>query len=221
MHDLRWIRENPDAFDRGLVRRGLPARAEEVLAIDREWRALETEAQESQATRNRLSREIGAAKSRGEPIDELLRQVEGRKQAEAVFGTGQLPKQAEDMFRTTDDTGGLWLIPTAEVPLTNLVAGEILEETALPLRFTAWTPCFRSEAGAAGRDTRGMIRMHQFSKVELVSVTTPEQSAAEHERMTECAEEVLKRLGLAYRVMLLSAGDKGCAGESALRRDVW
>src|SRR5438067_5231011 len=87
---------------------------------------------------------------------------------EAVFGTGQLPKQAEDMFRTTDDTGGLWLIPTSEVPLTNLVAGEILNEAALPLRFTAWTPCFRSEAGAAGRDTRGMIRMNQCSKVELV-----------------------------------------------------
>src|SRR5438874_13414958 len=298
MHDLRWIRENPDAFDRGLMRRGLPARAEEILAIDREWRALETQAQESQATRNRLSREIGAAKSRGEPIDELLQQVEGRKQAEAAtaakaaefrqqidelvaslpnlpasdvpdgrdesankeirrhgepprfnfdplpheaigekfglmdfpsaaklsgsrfvvlkgalarleralaqfmldlhtrefgylevappllvreetaFGTGNLPKAAEDMFQTTD---GLWLIPTAEMPLTNLVAGEILDEAKLPLRFTAWTPCFRSEAGAAGKDTRGMIRVHQFPKVELVSVTTPEQSAAEHD----------------------------------------
>src|SRR5438552_6207947 len=301
MHDLRWIRENPDAFDRGLMRRGLPACAAEILAIDREWRALETQAQESQATRNRLSREIGAAKSLGEPIDELLQQVEGRKQAEAataaqaaelrqqidelvailpnlpasdvpdgpdesanreirrhgepprfnfdprpheaigeqlglmdfpraaklsgsrfvvlkgelarleraiahfmldlhtgefgytevsppvlvrddaLFGTGQLPKFAEDQFRTTD---GLWLIPTAEVPLTNLVAGEILDEGALPLRFTAWTPCFRSEAGAAGKDTRGMIRVHQFQKVELVSITTPEQSETEHERMT-------------------------------------
>ena len=125
---------------------------------------------------------------------------------EALFGTGQLPKFAEDQFRTTDD---FWLIPTAEVPLTNLVAGEILDEAALPLRFTAWTPCFRSEAGAAGRDTRGMIRMHQFNKVELVSITRPEDSEAEHERMTACAEEVLKRLGLAYRVCVLSTGDMG------------
>jgi len=330
MHDLRWIRENPEAFDRGLLRRGLPARAEEVLAVDRQWRALETEAQESQATRNRLSREIGAAKSRGEPIDELLSQVEGRKEVEATtaakaaelrqqidallaslpnlpapevpdgpdesanqeirrhgepprfnfdplpheaigeklglmdftraaklsgsrfvvlkgalarferaiaqfmldlhtgefgyteisppllvrdetaFGTGNLPKAAEDMFHTTN---GLWLIPTAEMPLTNLVAGEILDEAALPLRFTAWTPCFRSEAGAAGKDTRGMIRMHQFSKVELVSVVRPEDSQAEHERMTGCAEEVLKRLGLPYRVVLLSSGDMGFAAQ--------
>jgi seryl-tRNA synthetase len=137
---------------------------------------------------------------------------------EAVFGTGQLPKSAEDMFRTTN---GLWLVPTAEVPLTNLVADEILEEAELPLRVTAWTPCFRSEAGAAGKDTRGMIRQHQFMKVELVSVTTPEQSAAEHERMTSCAEEVLKRLGLAYRVMLLSAGDMGFAAEKTYDIEVW
>src|SRR5438128_6861581 len=326
MHDLRWIRENPDAFDRGLVRRGLPVRSAEILTLDREWRALETEAQESQAARNRLSRDIGTAKGRGEQVDELLRQVEGRKEAEAataaraaelrkqidelvatlpnlpapevpdgpdesanrelrreaepprfnfdplphgaigeklglmdfaraaklsgsrfvvlkgalarlergiaqfmldlhtgtfgyeeilppllvrdeaLFGTGQLPKFAEDQFRTTD---GLWLIPTAEVPLSNLVAGEIIDEGALPLRFTAWTPCFRSEAGAAGKDTRGMIRMHQFQKVELVSITTPEQSEAEHERMTACAEEVLKRLGLAHRGLLVSNGDEG------------
>ena len=137
---------------------------------------------------------------------------------EAAFGTGQLPKSAEDMFRTTN---GLWLIPTAEVPLTNLVAGEILDERDLPLRFTAWTPCFRSEAGAAGKDTRGMIRQHQFIKVELVSVTTPEQSAAEHERMTACAEEVLKRLGLAYRVMLLSSGDMGFAARKTYDIEVW
>src|SRR6202043_609799 len=109
---------------------------------------------------------------------------------ETAYGTGNLPKAAEDMFRTTN---GLWLIPTAEMPLTNLVAGEILDEAALPLRFTAWTPCFRSEAGAAGKDTRGMIRVHQFQKVELVSITTPEDSEAEHERMTQSAEEVLKR----------------------------
>jgi seryl-tRNA synthetase len=339
MHDLRWIRENPDAFDRGLLRRGLPERAEEVLAVDRQWRALETEAQESQATRNRLSREIGAAKSRGEPIDELLRQVEGRKETEAataakaaelrqqidallaslpnlpaedvpdgpdetanqeirrhgepprfnfdplpheaigeklglmdfaraaklsgsrfvvlkgalarferaiahfmldlhtgtfgyteisppllvrddaVFGTGQLPKQAEDMFQTTEH--GLWLIPTAEVPLTNLVAGDILDEAVLPLRFTAWTPCFRSEAGAAGKDTRGMLRQHQFEKVELVSIVRPEDSSAEHERMTGCAEEVLKRLRLPYRVMLLSSGDMGFAAQKTYDLEVW
>jgi seryl-tRNA synthetase len=341
MHDLRWIRENPDAFDRGLESRGLSPCAEQVLALDREWRALETAAQESQAARNRLSREIGAAKSRGEPVDELLRRVEGSKQTEAataakaaelrqqidallaslpnlpaeevpdgadesanrevrrhgepprfnfdplpheaigeklglmdfaraaklsgsrfvvlkgplarleraiahfmldlhtgefgyteisppllvrddvVFGTGQLPKQAEDMFRTTDDTGGLWLIPTAEVPLTNLVAGEILDEAALPLRFTAWTPCFRSEAGAAGKDTRGMLRQHQFEKVELVSITRPEESEAEHERMTQCAEAVLKRLGLPYRVMLLSSGDMGFAAQKTYDLEVW
>jgi seryl-tRNA synthetase len=115
---------------------------------------------------------------------------------DAAFGVGQLPKFAEDMFRTTD---GYWLIPTAEVPLTNLVAGEILDESALPLRYTAWTPCFRSEAGAAGKDTRGMIRQHQFEKVELVSVVRPDDSAAEHERMTACAETVLKRVGRAER----------------------
>jgi seryl-tRNA synthetase len=137
---------------------------------------------------------------------------------EAVFGTGQLPKFAEDLFRTTE---GLWLIPTAEVPLTNLVADEILDEDELPLRFTAWTPCFRSEAGAAGKDTRGMIRQHQFMKVELVSVTTPAQSASEHERMTSCAEEVLKRLGLAYRVMVLSAGDMGFAAQKTYDIEVW
>jgi seryl-tRNA synthetase len=341
MHDLRWIRENPDAFDRGLERRGLPPCAEQVLALDKEWRAFETAAQEAQAARNRLSREIGGAKSRGEPIDALLRQVEGSKEAEAataaktaelrqqidallaslpnlaaeevpdgadesanqeirrvgepprfnfaplpheaigeklglmdfsraaklsgsrfvvlkgalarleraiaqfmldlhtrefgyteiappllvrdevVFGTGQLPKQAEDMFRTTDETGGFWLIPTAEVPLTNLVAGEILDEAVLPLRFTAWTPCFRSEAGAAGKDTRGMLRQHQFHKVELVSVTRPEDSGAEHERMTGCAEEVLKRLGLPYRVMLLSSGDMGFAARKTYDLEVW
>src|SRR5438067_5462952 len=338
MHDLRWIRENPDAFDRGLERRALPPCAEQVLALDKEWRAFETAAQEAQAARNRLSREIGGAKSRGEPIDALLRQVEGSKEAEATtvaktaelrqqidallaslpnlpaeevpdgpdesanleirrvgeppqfnfaplphevlgenlglmdfaraaklsgsrfvvlkgalarleraigqfminlhtsefgyteiqppylvrdeiaFGTGNLPKAAEDMFRTTD---GLWLIPTAEMPLTNMVAGEILDDGALPLRFTAWTPCFRSEAGAAGKDTRGMIRMHQFNKVELVSISRPEDSEAEHERLTACAEEVLKRLGLAYRVVLLASGDMGFAARKTYDLEVW
>jgi seryl-tRNA synthetase len=338
MHDLRWIREHPDEFDRGLTRRGLPPRAEEILALDREWRELETEAQASQAMRNRLSREIGAARKRGESIEELLSQIDRRKDVEAtttvraarlreeidevlaglpnlpaeevpdgpdesanrvlrhhgepphfdfsplsheavggrlgmmdfaragklsgsrfvvlrgslarleralgqfmldlhtsefgylevsppllvrdeaVFGVAQLPKFAEELFRTTD---GYWLIPTAEVPLTNLVAGEILHEGTLPLRYTAWTPCFRSEAGAAGKDTRGMIRQHQFEKVELVSITRPEDSAAEHERMTACAEEVLKRLGLAYRVVLLSTGDMGFASQKTYDIEVW
>ncbi len=137
---------------------------------------------------------------------------------EAVFGAGQLPKFADDLFRTTN---GYWLIPTAEVPLTNLVAGEILDEEAMPLRFTAWTPCFRSEAGAAGKDTRGMIRQHQFMKVELVSITRPEESEAEHERMTACAEEVLRRLGLAYRVVLLSTGDMGFSANKTYDIEVW
>jgi seryl-tRNA synthetase len=136
----------------------------------------------------------------------------------AVFGTGQLPKFGEDLFRTTT---GHWLIPTAEVPLTNLVAGEILNEADLPLRFTAWTPCFRSEAGAAGKDTKGMIRQHQFTKVELVSITTPAQSEAEHERMTACAEEVLRRLGLPYRVVVLSSGDTGFAARKTYDLEVW
>jgi seryl-tRNA synthetase len=338
MHDIRWIREHPAEFDRGLARRGLPPRAEEVLALDRDWRAAETRAQEAQARRNQVAREIGAAKTRGEDITPLLRQVEQDKQAEAgsvaeaarlrarideilaalpnlpadevpdgadetanllvrfrgepphfnfaplaheaigerlglmdfaragklsgsrfvvlrrdlarleralaqfmldlhtrefgyqeisppllvrdaaMFGTGQLPKFGEDSFRTTD---GLWLIPTAEVPLTNLVADEILDKRYLPLRLTACTASFRSEAGAAGKDTRGMIRQHQFYKVELVSVSTPEQSAAEHERMTACAEEVLRRLGLAYRIMLLSAGDMGFAAQKTYDIEVW
>ncbi|HTV90281.1 MAG TPA: serine--tRNA ligase [Stellaceae bacterium] len=338
MHDLRWIRDNPDEFDRGLARRFLPPRAAEVLALDKEWRALQTQSEEMQAVRNRLSREVGAAKARGEPVDQVLRQIESSRDREAMtaagaatlhkqidellaalpnlpaadvpdgadetanvelrreglpprfdftpkpheaigqalglmdfataaklsgsrfvvlqgalarleralaqfmldlhtqefgyteiappylvkteiaYGTGNLPKAAEDMFQTRE---GLWLIPTAEMPLTNLVAGEILDAARLPLRFAAWTPCFRSEAGAAGKDTRGMIRMHQFHKVELVSVTTPEQSEAEHERMTACAEEVLKRLGLAYRVMLLSAGDMGFAAQKTYDLEIW
>jgi seryl-tRNA synthetase len=338
MHELRWIRDHPAEFDRGLVRRGLPPRAEEILALDRSWRAAETRAQEAQARRNRLAREIGAARKRGDAIEPLLRQSGADKEAEAqaaaeatrlraqideilaglpnlpaeevpdgadetanrvlrhhgepprfdfaplsheaigerlgmmdfaragklsgsrfvvlrdalarleralgqfmldlhtaefgyceisppllvrdnaVFGVGQLPKFAGDLFRTTDD---YWLISTAEVPLTNLVAGELLDDSALPLRYAAWTPCFRSEAGAAGKDTRGMIRQHQFEKVELVSVTRPEDSAAEHERMTACAEEVLKRLGLAYRVVLLSTGDMGFAAQKTYDIEVW
>jgi seryl-tRNA synthetase len=338
MHDLRWIREHPDDFDRGLTRRGLPACAGQILVLDRSWRAAETRVQEAQARRNRLAREIGAAKKRGEAVEQLmLRSVEDREaeaeatadsvrwraeidetlaglpnlpaedvpdgpdetanqvlrhhgepprfdfaalpheaigerlglmdfaragklsgsrfvvlsgalarleralgqfmldlhttefgylevsppllvRKDALFGTGQLPKLEEDLFRTTD---GYWMIPTAEVPLTNLVAGEILDESMLPKRYTAWTPCFRSEAGAAGKDTRGMIRQHQFEKVELVSITRPEESAAEHERITKCAEEVLKRLGLAYRVVLLSTGDMGFAAQKTYDLEVW
>jgi seryl-tRNA synthetase len=340
MHDLRWVRDNPEAFDRGLARRGLPPRAKEILALDREWRGAETRAQEAQAERNRAARAVGAARGAAaganveyDPlgarsaaeavrqvaaeatrlrtqIDEILAELPnlpaedvpdgpdetanrvlrhhgepphfefaplpheaigerlglmdfaraGRLSGsrfvvlrgalarleralgqfmldlhatefgylevsppllvrdEALFGTSQLPKFAEDQFRTTD---GYWLIPTAEVPLTNLVAGEVIDEAALPLRYAAWTPCFRSEAGAAGKDTRGMIRQHQFEKVELVSITRPEESTAEHERMTSCAEEVLKRLGLAYRVVLLSTGDMGFAAQKTYDLEVW
>ncbi len=338
MLDIRWIRENPEAFDRALMRRGFPPLADSILAHDKEWRAAQTRAEQLQAERNRLAKEIGAAKAKGEDATALLRQVAESKEKEAVldstatrlraaiddllaplpnlpaddvpdgpdesanrlvrqhgapprfdfpvkdhvalgealgmmdfaragklsgarfvvlsghlarleralgsfmldlhtreygytevsppllvrdetvFGTGQLPKFADDLFRTTT---GLWLIPTAEVPLTNLVADAMLDEAALPLRFTAGTPCFRSEAGAAGKDTRGMIRQHQFNKVELVSIAHPDRSEDEHERLTRCAEEVLKRLGLAYRVMLLCAGDMGAAARKTYDIEVW
>lgn len=338
MHDLKWLRDNPEAFDRGLKRRGIEPASAEVLRLDRDWRTTQTKAEQLQAQRNRLAKEIGAVKAKGGDAAELLLQVsvsrdeqglleteanEMRRRLDAqletypnlpaddvpdgsdetanklvrtvgqppgfnftpkdhaalgegmgdmdfaragklsgsrfvvlsgalarlhralgqfmldlhtrefgytevnppllvrdeiAFGTGQLPKFSEDLFRTTN---GLWLIPTAEVPLTNLVAGEILNEARLPLRFTAWTPCFRSEAGAAGKDTRGMIRQHQFEKVELVSIAHPDRAAEEHERMTGCAEEVLKRLGLAYRVMLLCAGDMGFAARKTYDIEVW
>ena len=326
MFSAKWIRENGDLFDAGLARRGVEPHADGVIALDANRRAIQTIVQQHQSTRNRMSKEIGAARvkgkdvsalvaevaelrdatqlleraarERGDELNELLAglpnlpaddvpdgadesaNVEIRSWGEpalreggarqhfeigealglmdferaaklsgsrfvvlsgalarleralaafmldmhttefgytetappllvrdaAAFGTGNLPKFEEDLFHTTD---GYWLIPTAEMPLTNLVAGEILDEDALPLRFTAYTPCFRAEAGAAGKDTRGMLRQHQFSKVELVSVTRPEDSQDEHERMTACAEEVLKRLGLAYRVVVLCAGDMG------------
>ena len=138
--------------------------------------------------------------------------------SQTMQGTGQLPKFAEDLFHTEDDR---WLIPTAEVPLTNLVANEILDADDLPLRLTAYTPCFRAEAGAAGRDTRGMIRQHQFSKVELVSIVEPDQSDDELERMTSCAENILKRLGLSYRVMMLSTGDTGFSARRTYDIEVW
>jgi seryl-tRNA synthetase len=137
---------------------------------------------------------------------------------EAAFGTGQLPKFAEDLFQTTE---GRWLIPTAEVSLTNAVHGQILSDGALPLRMTALTPCFRSEAGAAGRDTRGFIRQHQFEKVELVSIARPEDSEAEHERMTAAAESILQALDLPYRRMLLCAGDMGFQARKTYDLEVW
>jgi seryl-tRNA synthetase len=338
MHDLRAIRDNPEAFDAALKKRGLPPHTRKILDLDEKWRRAETSAQQAQARKNEYSKRIGAAKQEGRSIEELLQSIRNQEglqelhttaaretrreldellatlpnlpdddvpegpdetanvlqrtvgtpprfnfpaqphealgerlgmmdfaraaklsgsrfvvlkqglarleralaqfmldlhtrefgytevappylvREETAYGTGNLPKAAEDMFQTTN---GFWLIPTAEMPLTNLVAGEILDEKDLPLRFTAWTPCFRSEAGAAGRDTRGMIRVHQFNKVELVSIAKPEESAAEHERMTACAEAVLKRLGLAYRVMLLSSGDMGFAAQKTYDIEVW
>ena len=137
---------------------------------------------------------------------------------DAAYGTGQLPKFAEDLFQTTD---GRWLIPTAEVSLTNLVGRQITPEESLPLRMAALTPCFRSEAGASGRDTRGMIRQHQFQKVEMVSITAPEDSNAEHERMVDCAEAILKRLELPFRTMLLCAGDMGFSARKTYDLEVW
>lgn len=136
----------------------------------------------------------------------------------AAFGTGQLPKFEDDLFKTTD---GRYLIPTAEVSLTNLVRETIIDADELPLRFTALTPCFRSEAGSAGRDTKGLIRQHQFEKIELVSITTPEQAEAEHERMTACAEAVLTNLGLAFRRVLLCAGDMGFSARKTFDLEVW
>jgi seryl-tRNA synthetase len=338
MFDLKWIRENPESYDRGLARRGLPPASERLLGLDREWREAQTEAEQLQAERNKLAKEIGAAKAQGRDPSESLRRVAESKERQAalearanglrgevdkvlaalpnlpaddvpdgldethnqvvrqhgvpprfsfpakdhvaigealrmmdfaragklsgarfvvlygalaaleralaqfmldihtrefgytevsppvlvreetMFGTGQLPKFAEDQFQTTH---GLWLIPTAEVPLTNLVSDAILEEGDLPLRYTAWTPCFRAEAGAAGKDTRGMIRQHQFAKVELVSITHPDRAEEEHERMTRCAEEILKRLAIAYRVVLLCAGDMGFSARKTFDIEVW
>lgn len=338
MFDIRWIRDEPEAFDRGLQRRGLPAQAATVLALDAEIRSAKTSLQEAQTLRNETSKQIGAAKAKGEDADALIAEVAELKtrmqEAEEIerdrsaqlqtilsslpncpdddvpvgededanvqlrvvgepprfdfepkqhyelgealglmdfetagrlsgsrfvvlsgalarleralatfmldvhtqefgyqevappllvrehtaFGTGNLPKFEEDLFKTTD---GFYLIPTAEMVLTNLVRERILEEKELPLRFVAYTPCFRSEAGSAGRDTRGMLRQHQFPKVELVSITTPQQSVAEHERMTACAETILQRLGLSYRVMLLSSGDMGFSARKTFDLEAW
>jgi seryl-tRNA synthetase len=338
MLDLRWIRAEPESFDRALARRGLDPAAAAVLALDEKRRAAQTAFQTVQTRRKELSKAIGQARAAGTDAGDLMAEVEGLKDrattAEAdekaaaadmeallasfpniladdvpdgrdetanvevrrvgaprsfdfaprdhvalgealggmdfegaarlsgarfvvlqgavarlhraladfmldlhseafgytetnppilvrdhvMFGTGQLPKFAEDSFRTTDD---FWLIPTAEVSLTNLVAGQILAEADLPRRMVAHTPCFRSEAGSAGRDMRGMIRQHQFEKVELVSIVAPEAAGAEHERMTACAEAVLQRLELPYRVMLLSSGDTGFGARKTYDLEVW
>jgi seryl-tRNA synthetase len=338
MFDVKWIRENPEAFDRGRARRNLPPLSAEIVALDAKRRAAQTSWQEMQARRNDLSKQVGQLKSKGQDASAVMAEVAALKdkmtEAEAaeqalakeleailvsipnlpaedvpegldeksnreervvggkpnfafqpkqhfeigeglglmsfedaaklsgarfvvlkgmlarleraiaqlmldlhtgelgytevsppflvkdtaLFGTGQLPKFAEDQFRTEQ---GLWLIPTSEVPLTNLAADEIIDETALPWRFTALTPCFRSEAGAAGKDTRGMIRQHQFLKVELVSIAHPDHSDDEHKRMTNCAEEVLKRLGLPYRVITLCTGDMGFSAQKTFDIEVW
>jgi seryl-tRNA synthetase len=339
MHDIRFIRENPAAFDAGLRKRNVAPLSAELLEIDRRRRAAISESEAAQARRKALSRQIGIARGKGEPADALMAEVAtletslkereaeaaaldtelthrlevlpnlpfddvpdgtdetgnveirrlgsqrnfgfppkdhvalGEATAEmdfaaaarmsgarfvvlkrhlarleralaqfmldlhtgeeggytevnppflvrdrAAYGVGQLPRFAEDMFHTDN---GFWLIPTAELPLTNLVNDTVLEEKQLPLRYTAWTPCFRSEAGAAGKDTRGMIRQHQFAKVELVSITTPEQSTAEHERMTGRAEEVLKRLELPFRTVVLCGGDMGPASRKTYDIEVW
>lgn len=338
MHDIKLIRDDPSAFDAALARRNHPPIAAKLMALDAERREAVTASQTIQAERNKLSREIGQRKAKGEDAAELLAAVarskddqaaaeakaaakgqeldavlatipnlpardvpDGKDEAanvvtrrwseptelafapkdhvaigealgmmdferaakisgarfvvlsgalarleralgafmldlqtgehgyrevspplmvrdQALFGTGQLPKFAEDLFVTTT---GYWLIPTAEVPLTNLVREEILEDSVLPLRYTALTPSFRAEAGAAGQDTRGMIRQHQFHKVELVSICTPEHSEAEHERMTKCAETVLQRLGLPYRVMALCSGDMGFGARKTYDLEVW
>jgi seryl-tRNA synthetase len=339
MHDIRFIRENPAAFDAGLARRGLEPAAATILAIDTARRDLQTRLQDVQSRRNEASKAIGAAMGRGDrdTAEALKAEVAALKDAlpaledderragaeltallaalpnlpaadvpdgedeagnvelsrwgtprqfdftprehadlgpalgldfetgaalsgarftflrggmarlhralgqfmidlqtaqhgylecntpvlvrdEAAFGTGQLPKFAEDLFRTTD---GRWLIPTAEVSLTNSVRESIVPQSALPLRMTALTPCFRSEAGAAGRDTRGFIRQHQFEKVELVSITSADQSDAEHERMTHSAEAVLQALELPYRKMLLCSGDMGFTARKTYDLEVW
>jgi seryl-tRNA synthetase len=337
MHDIQFIRKNPEAFDEGMKKRGVSAQSPEILALDEEKRAKLTELQELQSKRNQFAKAIGQAKAKGEDTTIIMTESKatnerivaleaensdcdvltqklaslpnipaegvplgsdetgnveirayGAKPAfafipkehfdlgeklglmdferaaklsgarfvvlkgqlakleralanffldthtkesgytevsppllvkdNAMFGTGQLPKFGEDLFKTTTDH---WLIPTAEVSLTNLVADEILNEADLPYRFTAFTPCFRSEAGSAGKDTRGMIRQHQFSKVEMVGITHPDKSDEEHERMTKCAEGLLQKLGLHYRVMLLCSGDMGFCARKTYDIEVW
>lgn len=340
MLDIKWIRENPEALDAALNKRGAEPLSAKLIELDDKRRAHLTKLQESQERRNSASKEIGKAKASGHeeaaqkaiaevaeikafiqsgeeverelnealevelsaipnvPLDDVpvglseddnvVYRTVGEKPSlgfapkehydlgealeimdfemaaklagsrfvilkgklarleralaqfmldlhtgengytevsppllvrdDVMYGTGQLPKFAEDSFKTTD---GRWLIPTAEVPLTNLVRDSILEEKNLPLRMTAFTPCFRSEAGSAGRDTRGMLRVHQFPKVEMVSITKVEESEAELERMLGCAEEVLKRLGIHYRVMTLCSGDMGFGARKTYDIEVW
>ncbi|MGB2893714.1 MAG: serine--tRNA ligase, partial [Albidovulum sp.] len=340
MHDIRAIRENPAAFDAALARRGLDGMSQEILAIDEARRAKILAAETAQAAQNAASKEVGAAKARGDEAGfERLRALVAEKKAEiatltdeaatedkrlqdllltipnlplpevptgkdehdnveirrwgtprsfdfnpvehfeiagvkpgmdfetaaklsgarfvllrgavarihralaqfmldlhttehgltetitpvlvkdeAMYGTNQLPKFAEDSYQTTN---GWWLIPTSEVTLTNTVSGEILDEAALPIRMTAHTQCFRSEAGSAGKDTSGMLRQHQFEKVEMVSITTPDTSLAEHERMTNCAQAVLERLGLPYRTVVLCTGDMGFGAQKTHDLEVW
>jgi len=338
MHDIRAIRADPNGFDAGLARRGLPAVADRLLHIDVDRRAALTAVQDKQSRRNALAKQVGQGRRTGadtaameaeatalrdemaaleqragaldlairhelealpntldpdvpdgadETANVVVKQVGEPKRFDfapqehfqlgealglmdferaarmsgsrftilrgglarleralgqfmldlhttrhgytetqvpllvndaAAYGTDKLPKFAEDLFRTTD---GRWLIPTAEVPLTSLVMDEIVPADRLPMRVTALSECFRSEAGAAGRDTRGMLRQHQFRKVELVSVTHPDDSDAEHERMTACAEAVLEALGLPYRRMLLCAGDTGFGAAKTYDLEVW
>jgi seryl-tRNA synthetase len=339
MHDIRFIRENPAAFDAALSRRGLGPMSAELLAIDEARRAKILAAETAAAAQNAASKEVGAAKARGDtaeferlralvadkkaegarlteeagaedarlrdalmrianlPLDEVPEgpdesgNVEIRRwgsprvmdfkplehfdipaahgldfqtaaklsgsrfvvlrgavarvhralaqfmldlhtsehglaetwtpvlvKEEAMYGTNQLPKFAEDSYQTTN---GWWLIPTSEVTLTNSVAGDILDEGALPIRLTAHTHCFRSEAGSAGKDTTGMLRQHQFEKVEMVTICTPETALAEHERMTRCAEAVLERLGLPYRTIVLCTGDMGFGAQKTHDLEVW
>ncbi|WP_136645951.1 serine--tRNA ligase [Tabrizicola sp. YIM 78059] len=340
MHDIRFIRENPAAFDAALARRGLSPMAAELLAIDEARRSKILAAETAAAAQNAASKEVGAAKARGDEAEfQRLRALVAEKKAEgarltaeadaedarlkdalaripnmplddvpdgpdetanveirrwgtprvmdfkplehfdipaarggldfptaaklsgsrfvvmrgavarvhralaqfmldlhtqehglaetwtpvlvkeeAMFGTNQLPKFAEDSYQTTN---GWWLIPTSEVTLTNSVAGEILDEAALPIRLTAHTSCFRSEAGSAGKDTTGMLRQHQFEKVEMVTICTPETALAEHERMTKCAEAVLERLELPYRTIVLCTGDMGFGAQKTHDLEVW
>ena len=338
MHDIRFIRENPQAFDAALKRRGLPGASAEILELDSKRRAAQTVSQERLARRNQASKEIGQRKAKKEDAADLMAEVArlkdeisasesqerelgteldgrlavipnlpagdvpdgadetGNKEVrrwgepttfdfqprdhadlgealklmdferaarisgarftvlsgglarlhralgqfmldlhtgefgytevdppilvrdKAAYGTGNLPKFADDLFQTAS---GYWMIPTAEVALTNLVADEIVEETTLPRRYTALTACFRAEAGAAGKDTRGMLRQHQFYKVELVSIVHPDASNDEHERMTAAAEEVLKRLRLPYRTIVLCTGDMGFASRKTYDIEVW
>lgn len=339
MHDIAYIRANPQAFDAALVRRGADPVADRIIALDAKKREASTKVQQAQSRRNDASKAIGqamgqgdkdkaealkaevaeikasmpqwedAASAAGSELDDLLATLPnlpaddvpdgmdeadnvevyqwGKKRAfdfepkehadlgpalgmdfetgaklsgarftflrgdmarlhralaqfmldtqtrkngytecnppvlvndDAMYGTDKLPKFAEDSFRTTDDR---WLIPTSEVSLTASVAGDILPDLTQPIRLTAHTLCFRSEAGAAGRDTRGFIRQHQFEKVEMVSICRPEDSAAEHERMTECAEQLLQTLDLPYRRVLLCTGDMGFGARKTYDLEVW